>query len=60
MAAKIEPEKNKWYYRFDEGKNFKVTGIDEVKCVVNIQYMGGDTAEIEMQVWDKLELQKSE
>jgi hypothetical protein len=31
-----------------------------VKCVVKIQYLGGDTDEIEMDVWDKLELQKSE
>jgi hypothetical protein len=60
MADKIEPEKGKWYYRFDKGKNFKVKEVDEVKCVVNIQYLGGETDEIELQVWDKLELQKSE
>ncbi|MBW2466428.1 MAG: hypothetical protein JRF02_03930 [Deltaproteobacteria bacterium] len=60
MAEKIEPEKGKWYYRFDQGKNFKITDIDEVKCVVKIQYLGGDTSEIDMETWDKLELQKSE
>jgi len=60
MADKIEPEKDKWYYRFDQGKNFKITDVDEVKCVVKIQYLGGDTDEIGLDVWDKLELQKSE
>jgi len=60
MAGKIKPKKGKWYYRFDEGKNFTVTGVDEVKCVVNIQYLGGGTDEIELEVWDKLELQVSE
>lgn len=60
MAEKIEPENGKWYYRFDEGKNFKVIDVDEVKCVVNIQYLGGDTSEIPLDVWEKLELQKSE
>ena len=60
MAEKTEPEKGKWYYRFDKGKNFKVKGIDEVKCIVKIQYLGGDTDEIEIEVWDTLELQKSE
>jgi len=60
MADRIEPEEGKWYYRFDEGKNFKVTGIDEVRCVVKIQYLGGDTEDIEFQDWYTLELQKSE
>ncbi|MBW1903291.1 MAG: DUF6763 family protein [Thermodesulfobacteriota bacterium] len=60
MADKVEPEKNKWYYRFDQGKNFKITDVDEVRCVVKIQYLGGSTDEIELQEWDKLELQKSE
>jgi len=60
MAAKIEPEKGKWYYRFDQGKNFTVMEVDEVTCVVKIQYLGGDTSEISMQEWEKIELQKSE
>lgn len=60
MADKIEPEEGKWYYRFDQGKNFTVTTVDEVKCLVNIQYLGGETSEISFQEWDTLELQKSE
>ena len=60
MTEKIEPEKGKWYYRFDMGRNFKVKDIDEVKCAVKIQYLGGDMDEIELEIWDKLELQKSE
>ena len=57
---KIEPEQGKWYYRFDQGKNFTVTKVDEVKCVVKIQYLGGEVSEIPLPDWDKLELQKSE
>ena len=60
MTDKIEPEKGKWYYRFDEGKNFKITDIDEVGCVVKIQYLGGKTDEVTLQDWYNLELQKSE
>ena len=60
MSDKIEPEKGKWYYRFDKGKNFTVTDVDEVRCIVKIQYLGGDTAEIPLHEWDSLELQKSE
>ena len=60
MAGKIKPKKGKWYYRFDEGKNFTVLEVDEVKCVVKIQYLGGASDEIELEVWDKLELQVSE
>ena len=60
MSEKIEPETGKWYYRFDQGKNFTVTEVDEVKCIVKIQYLGGDTAEIPLLDWDKIELQKSE
>lgn len=60
MADKIEPEKGKWYYRFDEGRNFTVIDVDEVKCAVKIQYLGGATDEIPIQKWEKLELQKSE
>lgn len=60
MADKIEPEIDKWYYRFDQGKNFKITDIDEVKCVVKIQYLGGDTDEISLPDWDTIEMQKSE
>jgi len=60
MAGKIEPEEGKWYYRFDQGKNFSVIEVDEVKCVVKIQYLGGETDEIVLPEWEKLELQKSE
>ena len=60
MADKIEPEIDKWYYRFDQGKNFKITDIDEVRCVVKIQYLGGDTDEISLPDWDTIEMQKSE
>ena len=60
MADKIEPEPGKWYYRFDEGKNFTVTEVDEVKLLVRIQYLGGDTSEIPLQQWDKMKLQKAE
>ena len=59
MADKIEPEQGKWYYRFDLGRNFTVIEVDEVKCVVKIQYLGGDTDEVEMQQWDRLELEKA-
>jgi len=60
MGDKIEPEQGKWYYRFDQGKNFTVIALDEVKCVVKIQYLGGDTDEIGLLEWEKLELQKAE
>ena len=60
MAGKIEPEAGKWYYRFDLGRNFTITEIDEVRCDVKIQYLGGDIDEIALQEWDKLELQKAE
>lgn len=60
MAGKIEPEQGKWYYRFDLGRNFTIIEVDEVKCVVKIQYLGGETDEIALPEWDKLELQKSE
>jgi hypothetical protein len=60
MGDKIEPEQGKWYYRFDQGKNFTVIEVDEVKCVVKIQYLGGDTDEIGLLEWEKLELQKAE
>ena len=60
MAGKIEPQKGKWYYRFDQGKNFRVKKVDEVKCAVEIQYLGGETDEILWPEWYKLKLQKSE
>lgn len=60
MGNKIEPEQGKWYYRFDQGKNFTVIEVDEVKCIVKIQYLGGDTDEIGLLEWEKLELQKAE
>lgn len=60
MAEKIQPEQGKWYYRFDEGKNFTVIEVDEVRCVVRIQYLGGETSEIPLLEWDRIGLQKSE
>ena len=59
MAEQVEPATGKWYYRFDQGKNFTVTDVDEVRCVVKIQYLGGDTSEIPLEEWHKLELQMS-
>ena len=60
MAGKIEPEQGKWYYRFDLCRHFTIIVVDDVKCVVTIQYIGGETDEITVPDWDKLELQKSE
>ena len=60
MAARTEPEKGTWYYRFDRGKNFTVVEVDEVRCVVTIQYLGGGTEEIPFTEWESLELQKSQ
>ena len=60
MASKIEPEKGKWYYRFDMGKNFTVMEVDETECVVAVRYLDGEIDEIKFEQWDKLELQKSE
>jgi hypothetical protein len=60
MAGRMEPEKGKWYYRFDKGRNFTVVEVDEVSCAVKVQYLGGDTDEISLSEWDTLELQKSE
>jgi hypothetical protein len=54
------PEKGKWYYRFDQGKNFTVMEVDEVAAIVRIQYLGGDIDEIGLEEWGKLELQKAE
>ena len=59
MSAKVEPAKGKWYYRFDQGRNFTVIEVDEVRCVVMIQYLGGETSEISLEEWDKLELQQA-
>lgn len=59
MLKKVKPKKGKWYYRFDLGKNFKVVDVDEVECVVRVQYLGGDIDEISIEQWEKLELQKT-
>jgi hypothetical protein len=60
MTKSNEPEKGKWYYRFDQGKNFTVLEVDEVENIVRIQYLGGDIDEISLQEWGKLKLQKAE
>jgi len=60
MSGEIEPEKGKWYYRFDKGKNFTVLDVDEVESVVMVQYLGGDTDQIALHEWGGIELEKAE
>lgn len=60
MSRDNEPVVDNWYENLESGRKFEVTDIDEDNGMIEIQYLDGDTAELDLDEWYELELEAIE
>jgi Family of unknown function (DUF6763) len=57
MPNEQDPIVQNWYQFLDKGQKFKVVAVDEDSGYIEIQHYDGDVEEIEMDVWDELDIE---
>ncbi len=60
MSRDNEPIVDHWFENLESGRKFEVTDIDEDNGMIEIQYLDGDTAELDLDEWYELELEAIE
>jgi hypothetical protein len=57
MPNEQDPIVQNWYQFLDKGQNFRVVAVDEDSGYIEIQHYDGDVEEIEMDIWDELDIE---
>lgn len=57
MPIKADPVEGNWYEFVDEGRSFFVVTVDEDEGIIEIQDYDGNTDEIELAMWNELDLE---
>jgi hypothetical protein len=57
MPNEQAPIVQNWYQFLDKGQNFRVVAVDEDSGYIEIQHYDGDVEEIDMDVWDELDIE---
>jgi hypothetical protein len=57
MPNEQDPIVQNWYQFLDKGQKFKVVAVDEDSGYIEIQHYDGDVEEIDMDVWDELDIE---
>lgn len=60
VSTEIEPVPNNWYRHLDKGQTFVVIEVDEHDGIVEIQHYDGDLEQIELAVWNEMDLELAE
>jgi len=47
-----------WYENVDENESFRVLSVDEDAELIEIEYLDGDTEEIDLDTWAEFDLEK--
>lgn len=58
MAREYEPVAGQWYENIDENESFRVLSVDEDSELIEIEYLDGDTEEIDLDTWREFDLDK--
>jgi hypothetical protein len=56
VAREYEPTVGQWYEDLDNEETFQVLKVDEDQELIHIQYLDGDTDEIEADSWAELDV----
>jgi hypothetical protein len=56
MVSELEPVVGQWYVQQDKGDRFRIVAIDLATASIEIQRFDGDIEEIELDVWQELDL----
>jgi hypothetical protein len=57
MPNEQDPIVQNWYQFLDKGQIFRVVAVDEDSGYIEIQHYDGDVEEIDMDVWDELDIE---
>ncbi len=60
MGREYEPVPGQWYENLEDEEPFRVLSVDEDEELVEIEYVGGDIAEIDYDTWREMDLEKTE
>ena len=60
MAREYEPVVGQWYEIVDEDESFRVLSVDEDSELVEIEYLDGETEEIDLDTWQELDLETTD
>lgn len=57
MGREYEPTAKQWYEDLDSDETFQVLKVDEDREIVEIQYLDGETEELDIDSWAELDLE---
>ncbi|WP_455197354.1 DUF6763 family protein [Kaarinaea lacus] len=60
MSNDLDPILGNWYQHLDKGQLFRVVAIDEDNEVIEIQHFDGDLDEVEMSLWQEMDIDLAE
>ena len=58
MGRDYEPARGQWYQNVEEDETFRVLKVDEDADLVEIEYLDGDTEELDIDAWHEMDLEK--
>ncbi len=57
MGREYAPVTGKWYENKEEDETFRVLSVDEDNELVEIEYLDGETEELDLDTWHELDLE---
>lgn len=60
MANTEDPIVNQWYQQVDKDSQFRVTSVDDAAGLVEVQYLDGETEEIDLEEWYEMDMETIE
>ncbi len=57
MGREYEPTPKQWYEDLEGDETFQVLKVDEDREIVEIQYLDGETEELDIDSWAELDLE---
>lgn len=60
MGREYEPTVKQWYEDVENDETFQVLKVDEDRETVEIQYLDGETEELDIDSWAELDLELTE
>jgi hypothetical protein len=60
VAREYEPTVKQWYEDLENDETFQVLKVDEDRETVEIQYLDGETEEMDIDSWAELDLELTE
>jgi hypothetical protein len=60
VGREYAPVPGKWYENREEEETFRVLSVDEDDELVEIEYVDGETEELDLDTWHELDLEPTE